>query len=707
MSDLIVIDITENEKILLDGSLKQKEIRGNGKLVLKNPSQKSRLWNLSCDLKETVNTSIKSRELNIGTLNPTQELIQEYEIQNLKQPNLIINEIFDTETSISDKVNNAFLYLRENKCKLRLTLSNPLDLPILDIKLNREMPTILQDIEIPTPNLGTVNIKEEGEKRYLSWEIVSLEGKSRAELDILCKVNVQETNVQSLGALNVSYLINNYKLTMINPEVRGLTDSMSGIDRDEGSQPGIWDCNVEFINESEFQVRIEDVKVSHRITTGAETVVSQTPDKLLNPDQSWSFDFQVENQNVPELSSSIEFTPLYLVITRVIGEINKESTIYPVLTATIDKTLNPPEVDAYANTYMTIQNTIVNNGTANINTITITDEIPKDFIPPELKSITIKLFSASKAVDISSRQKFTRKFEIDPDDLEPDKDHRIHIELFNLESELPPEAKITVNYALLAKNPKPETAYNTPITIIVNSPIPGKPFIISPFETPNIKVKYVKRKLKTLKSIKPGMTAGEFSINVRIQNKGSVELENIMVKDKIPMGFSLADFTPPEGVIHEIVKIGEESELQVKIPELKGNESIIINYNCSGSGDYPRYEPQVIVQGRKASVSTSESPEEALSPRQIVSGAVTTLSKEKRAQVYELFSKIFKKLDQAVTGNDLSNFIEEMRDNFPPGPVLHQFMQFVKELKSHEKVIVGTLRDEILAKLEDFRNKYS
>jgi len=163
----------------------------------------------------------------------------------------------------------------------------------------------------------------------------------------------------------------------------------------------------------------------------------------------------------------------------------------------------------------------------------------------------------------------------------------------------------------------------------------------------------------------------------------------------------------PEGVIHEIVKIGEESELQVKIPELKGNESIIINYNCSGSGDYPRYEPQIIVQGRKASVSTRESPEEALSPRQIVSGAVTTLSKEKRAQIYELFSKIFKKLDQAVTGNDLSNFIEEMRDNFPPGPVLHQFMQFVKELKSHEKVIVGTLRDEILAKLEDFRNKYS
>jgi hypothetical protein len=54
MPDLIITDITENEKILLDGQLNQKEIKGNGKILIKNPSQKSRLWNLECDLKETI-----------------------------------------------------------------------------------------------------------------------------------------------------------------------------------------------------------------------------------------------------------------------------------------------------------------------------------------------------------------------------------------------------------------------------------------------------------------------------------------------------------------------------------------------------------------------------------------------------------------------------------------------------------------------------
>jgi len=117
---------------------------------------------------------------------------------------------------------------------------------------------------------------------------------------------------------------------MINPEIRGLTESMSGIDRNKGSEPGLWDCNIKFINESEFQVKLEEVKVSLEIPTGVKTVVSQTPNRLLNPDQSWDFDFQVESEDIPELKSAIEFTPLFVVIRRVIGEISKESTIYTV-----------------------------------------------------------------------------------------------------------------------------------------------------------------------------------------------------------------------------------------------------------------------------------------------------------------------------------------------------------------------------------------
>ncbi|GAG97546.1 unnamed protein product, partial [marine sediment metagenome] len=80
-SNLIIIDITDKEKIILDGAQVLKEIKGTGTLLVKNPTQKSRLWNLICDVKEPVNTNLDSKELSVGTLNPTQNFAKDYEIK--------------------------------------------------------------------------------------------------------------------------------------------------------------------------------------------------------------------------------------------------------------------------------------------------------------------------------------------------------------------------------------------------------------------------------------------------------------------------------------------------------------------------------------------------------------------------------------------------------------------------------------------------
>jgi hypothetical protein len=700
--NLIIIDITDKEKIILDGSQQLKEVTGNGTLLVKNLTQKSRLWNLVCDVKEPVNTNLDSKELSVGTLNPTQEFTKDYEIKNLKDSSLKVEEKFDTEKSMSGKVNNAFLYQNDNNCSLKLIFTNPLNLPILEIKAKRDMPAFIQEIEMRNPSHGEASLKEEEGKRILSWDVPSLDGQNQAELEIFFTVKMNELSSQELGVLTVNYLINNYKLTMMNPEVRGLTDSMSGIDRDEGTTPGMWDCNVEFINESEFQVRLEDAKVMQNITTGTETVVSQTPDKVLNPDESWDFDFQVEAKNVPELTSEIGFTPLYVVIPRVIGEIIKESTIYPVLSAAINKAVNPPEVDAYANTDMSIVNTIVNNGSSVIEKVFVSDEIPPDFIPPLVKDITITLGN----VDLSSREGFINRILIDPSDQDFTKKHQVYIELFNLSKEFLPQKEMVISYPLLARNPRPptETKYVTPIKIDINSPLEGKSFIKSPEEEPELKVRYVKRKLKTLKSIKPGFTEGEFSIGVRVQNKGDVELENVLVKEIIPTGFSLTEFTPPEGATHEVTQVGDLSELHVKVTEIKGGSSVSINYNCSGLGDYPRSEPVIIVLGRgggDASRSSGTPPAGTETPKAHVADS-------QAGKIHDTFIDLYKQVDQALTGEKLSQILEDTKNALPPGPVLHQLLAFAREMKNlGDKIIVGSLRDDVLNKLKDFKSKYS
>ena len=700
--NLIIIDVTDKEFILLDGEQNLKEITGNGTLLVKNPTQKSRLWNIICDVKEPVNTNLESKEISVGIINPSQEFAKEYEIKDLKESTLKVEEIFDTEKSITGKVNNAFVYQNDNKCSLKLILTNPLKLPTLEIKTKRDMPAFIQEIEMRDPSHGSASLKEEEGKRILLWEIPSLDAENQAELEIFFTVKMNELSTQELGVLTVNYLINNYKLTRMDPEVRGLTDSMSGIDRDEGTTPGMWDCNVEFINESEFQVKLEDTKVTQDITTGIETVVSQTPHKVLNPDESWDFDFQVEAKDVPSLSSQIGFTPLFVVIPRVIGEIIKESTVYTVLSATIDKAINPPEVDAYANTDMNIVNTIVNNGSSVIDTVFISDVIPPDFIPPIVKDISIKLGD----IYVSSREEFVKKILIDPSDQDFSKSHHLMVELFNLSKEFLPEKNMVMSYPLLARNPRPptETTYMTPVKIDINTPLEGKSFIKSPDEEPELKVKYVKRKLKTLKSIKPGLTEGEFSIGVRVQNKGEVELENLVIKDIIPNGFSLTEFKPPEGATHEVVQVGDLSELHVKVTEIKGGSSVKIDYNCSGSGDYPRSEPVIIVLGRggvETSSSSGAPPAGTETPKAHVADS-------QAGKIHDTFIDLYKQVDKAITAEKLSQILEDTKSDLPPGPVLHQLLAFAREMKNlGDKIIVGSLRDDVLNKLKDFKSKYS
>jgi hypothetical protein len=204
----------------------------------------------------------------------------------------------------------------------------------------------------------------------------------------------------------------------------------------------------------------------------------------------------------------------------------------------------------------------------------------------------------------------------------------------------------------------------------------------------------VARKLKTLKSVKPGDNEGEFSISLRIQNKGDVELENILVKDKIPVGFSLTEtkFNLPYQML--------ESEIEFKIAEIKGNESMDINFSCSGQGDYPRTEPTVIVLGREGESSEKAAPTPVISKP-------SELPQSKSAKLNEIFTNFINSVEKGITGIQLSQLIERKRDELPPGPVLHQMMQFAKDLKNNAKMIVGAARDTVLAKLKEFKNKYS
>ena len=357
---------------------------------------------------------------------------------------------------------------------------------------------------------------------------------------------------------------------------------------------------------------------------------------------------------------------------------------------------------------MKIENIVTNDGSASIDKIKLYDKIPKDFIPPNIKDIIIKVQSgANESLELQDRTEFVDKIELLPDDQDPDEEHEIKVKLHDLAGKLITDTKLLVTYPLLAKNPKPEVKYNTPVKININSKVRGNYFENKPPEEPEIKIKYVKRKLKTLKSIRPGLNEGEFDISIRVRNKGNVELENILVKDKIPSGFSLSEYNPPEGISYEVKNEDDKSVLTVKIPELKGKDSLSIKYTCGGEGDYPRYEPQIVVKGRGEVPAKKAPSDSAPSEQSTQSTSVSQLDASKEAKINDWFGNLFNQLNSTLNAKQLADLIERGRDTLPPGPVLHKLMAFARELRDKgDKMVVGSFLDEVSKKLQGFKSKY-
>jgi hypothetical protein len=68
---------------------------------------------------------------------------------------------------------------------------------------------------------------------------------------------------------------------------------------------------------------------------------------------------------------------------------------------------------------------------------------------------------------------------------------------------------------------------------------------------------------------------------------------------------------------------------------------------------------------------------------------------------------ILNKIQAGITGNQLSEMILKKKDELPPGPTLHKLIAFAKEIKAQaDKVIVGKIREDFIAKLKEIRDKY-
>ena len=584
----VVVDLEESEKVELGELSELTSVDASGVLSVNNVSERSRIWNVKILLGETRDsTDIGEDTLAAGEVDVGGKWETNYGVA-VGAPILTFKEVFDTCGTIkTEEPHWAYVSGKENPVKITLTVTNETDGELDNIILNKTIPPELTNIEIASVKSGTAEY-DEGTKQVV-WRDFVIYPHESSSLEISAIGLVEDTEPRKAGSIVVTYRGEDQQRSILDPDLTALTEFLTGIETAE-TEPNQWECTLECSNESDLIVRLDKAEVYLTPEDGGEKQkrIDETPGIELEPDQEWTSSFEVESKSTPKCTQDLAYTPVRAITKRVLGTIEKVSQEIPVYNIDYSKEFDPPAVSSFDKTPVEVTIEVTNNGSANLNEITIEDNLPDDVMPPTTEHITVWI----RGTEYTGPYEFL----IDPEDQDPEKPHKLTFRVENLRDsvgELEPGESLKINYAIMAWRNRPEKEYPSPVTCTANTEPAGIPAVMeSPDDGHKLGVIYKKRAISTKKAINKGAGAGEYVVVLVVSNNGEVTAENIEVTDWIPAGFEYVS-TDPEDEAPEVAADADGATMVWTWTRMNPGDKKKIRVTVQGEGEYERREPEV------------------------------------------------------------------------------------------------------------------
>ncbi len=583
------VDVTENVNCVITGKHEVKSLNVNGVLSVNNDSSKNRIWNAELRLGGIETTSLKENTLIAGEVLAGNKWTKEYTVP-VEETVLKLKEIVDTCYE-NDQVNWALVYQRPMPVSCSITVSNPTDAYIDNIKVRKVIPKGFGDPEIEPPNTGTAEF--EPESREVIWTNFELSSGSEATLVIKLKITAESIEPIGGGKVIAEYHIKDRTRSLLNPDILSISDSRFAIEPAESvSQPSTWDCTIEYLNTSEFLQRLLKVDIFEIKGEMKDQLLSLEPNKDVPSRQSWEYRFTIKSAQMPVFETNIDYKVVKEVTRHVYATITKEDTMLPVERILTEKIFTPAQVDAYDKTPMTVTVQVSNIGSAQLDQVIIYDAVPEDFKPPSQERVKVYVNERelSQGVEII----------INPNDDNPTVRHGFTVFVKNIKSfvgGLNPGQTLKCVYPIMAWEPKPEKNYLTPLRATGNiTPLgPDVEYLELETNPPKVGIKYTRRAVRIYKeAVSPGAKAGQHVVPLAIVNTGEVSMANVTVKDFVPLGFSIVEWKPEE-LQPKVTESVDGLLLTWNFMRIEPGQEITLSYTVEGEGKYTRKEPQLSI----------------------------------------------------------------------------------------------------------------
>ena len=523
--------LTEAEESLLsaDGSVVKQEVTGT--MRLHNPSEKDRLWDIDITLHGIDHTDLDSTDVPFNELDADGEHTIDYGVAGPRM--LVLRERIDTNPSRSQERSTSVVRDGDaHEISLELEVENVGPVNISEVVVSRAFPVQI--------SVGDGDgFEKQGDT--LTWNVGRMAPGEKQTLSIPTSVTAEAIDTIDAGVATATYEADATLSGLSFHEIEANCRGFSYMVVDEDERPDNWRCQAVFENRSSFTVDLTKLSVQLTGESGPLFDIADVVDDVL-PDGRWESGVEVvHSTEKPTFSQELLYTVIPRCAEATSGALALEPHIIEILEAEVSKSYSKDVLRSYVSTELEVVMEIENSGSATINLLRITDDIPGVFSAPAADSV-------KAAIDgnelIRDQYRIEMKEEITLEENRVSPDGPGHTMLLTIGTKGPiglaPGRKLTITYPLNAPDPSPDNdVVAAPARIDFSAERFGPVATRGLQSAPAVRVSHRRRKFDTGKEVFPAGGAGMYEVMIMFNNRSDSALQDLAIHDVIPGAFEV------------------------------------------------------------------------------------------------------------------------------------------------------------------------
>jgi len=375
-------------------------------------------------------------------------------------------------------------------------------------------------------------------------------------------------------------------------ELDAFCRGFSYMDVEEDERPDNWRCQAVFENRSSFAVDLVRLQVKQ---AGSDDLLFDITDveKDVHPDGRWESDVAiVPATEEPNFNQELGFTVIPRVTHSTEGSIELEQYTIKVLEAEVNKTYSTDILRTYREATVNSEITIKNTGSATINLMRLTDDVPGIFNSPDLEQVVCTI-DGNELVREQFRIEVRDGVTLEQDAISPDGPGHTMLLTIGTKGPIGLETgqEMCISYPLVAPDPTPDNdMVSAPLRSDFSAERYGPVATRVVDDCPSIRVIHKRRKFSTGKEVYPAGGSGRYEVLIMFKNKSDSALQDLLIHDIVPSSFEIKGYNirSDSGVREaDMEKADDENGIKVTwhIPVIEKDERIEVIYELVGDSN--------------------------------------------------------------------------------------------------------------------------